>query len=128
MPRKASKNIQVPKVLTYHNKISPNYRALHVDGAYGGVTPKGFINLSFYSERFPIPKSTDFKIDEKTKSISKIKDSDDSKDGILKEYEFGIYMDLETTKKIVKFLNDKIVELTEFKKQTHNGNNSTKDK
>ncbi|MBS1605308.1 MAG: hypothetical protein JST42_21770 [Bacteroidetes bacterium] len=104
--------------LTFHNKISPNFREIHVDGAYGGITPKGFINLNFFAERFPIPKSSDFKIsigEQGKREAHKLSDSDDSKTGILREYEFGIYVDLNTAKQLAAFLNTKIEELEKVK-------------
>ena len=45
-----------PKIIEFHNKVNENFREVHVDGAHGGVTPRGFINANFYSERFPVPK------------------------------------------------------------------------
>ena len=48
------------KTITIHNKISSDFREIHVDGAYGGLTPRGLINLNFYAERAPIPKSSEF--------------------------------------------------------------------
>lgn len=102
--------------ITIHNKISPSYREIHVDGAYGGVTPKGQLALSFYAERFPIPKSSDFEIDLTGSKMTKIADSDDSKKGVLREYEFGVYMTYESAKALLDFMQKKISELEEIQK------------
>jgi hypothetical protein len=109
MPVKKEKEI-----LTIHNKISPSYRELYIDGAYGGVTPRGHISLSFFAERFPIPKSTDFEIDVTKSSMTKISDSNDSKTGVLREYEIGIYMTLESAKSLSDMLQKKVLELEEL--------------
>lgn len=101
--------------LTFHNKINPQYREIHVDGAHGGITTRRLINLSFYAERLPIPKSTDITIDEKGKVLKK-EASSDSKFGVLREYELGIYMDLGTAKEILEFLKLKIKELEGIQK------------
>ncbi|HLF47411.1 MAG TPA: hypothetical protein VI548_13365 [Chitinophagaceae bacterium] len=92
--------------VTIHNKISNNFRELHVDGAYGGVTPKGQFNINFYAERLAIPKATDYKIEDN--KLIKIADSEDSKKGIIREFETGVYMTIETAKEIHKWLGDQI--------------------
>ena len=102
-------------VLTIHNKVSSNFREVHVDGAFGGITPQGLMNLSFYAERFPIPKSSNFKV-ENNKIGTLISNSEDSKKGILREYEFGIYMTAEVAKSLIILLSGKIVELEKMKK------------
>ena len=112
-------------IITVHNRVSNIYKAIHVDGAYGGITPRGLLNLSFYSERSPIPKSTDFALKGEVVG-DKIQDSPESLTGILREYEFGIYMDIQAAKAIVTSLNSKINDLENIIKQTQNA--TTKDK
>lgn len=98
-----------PDTVVIHNKISDYYKAYHVDGAYGGITPQGILSLSFFAERFPIPKSTEFKVNQESgRIVSKIADSPDSKTGVIREYEAGIYMSLDTAKEIIKLLQTKI--------------------
>lgn len=97
--------------ITVHNKISSNFRQLHVDGAWGGVTPRGQINLNFYAERTPIPKSTDFEITDGGTVGNVLGHSEDSKQGFLREFEVGIYMDLNAAKSLAQFLNGKVAEL-----------------
>lgn len=105
-----------PDKITFYNKISANFREIHVDGAYGGLTPRGLINLNFFAERFPIPKSSDFKVTGQS-ITEKIKDSDDSKEGIIREYEFGVYMDINTCKMIINLLTTKVIELENLIKE-----------
>jgi hypothetical protein len=101
--------------VTIYNKISNNFRELHVDGAYGGVTPKGLFNINFYAERLAIPKSTDYKVEDK--KLIRIADSEDSKKGIIREFETGVYMTIETAKEIHKWLGDQISNFEEQKKK-----------
>jgi hypothetical protein len=96
--------------ITVHNKVSANYTQVHVDGAFGGITPQGLLNLSFYAERAPIPKSSDFKVED-NKVGELISDSEDSKKGILREFEFGIYMTPPVAKALIVLLANKLVEL-----------------
>ncbi len=99
-----------PKKITIHNKISTNYKQVHADGAYAGITPRGLINISFYGERTPIPKASDFKITEDNQLGELISNSAESKSGILREFEFGVYLDVTTTKALITLLTDKIHE------------------
>jgi hypothetical protein len=91
-----------------HNKLSANFRQIHVDGAFGGLTPKGFFNLNFFAERFTIPKSTDHEITESGHLGSTISNSEESKSGILREYEFGVYMSIEMAKSLILLMSQKI--------------------
>jgi|APGre2960657468_1045069.scaffolds.fasta_scaffold17883_4 hypothetical protein len=97
------------KKITFHNKISPQFRSIHVDGAFGGLSPRGLININFFSERFTIPKSTDFEVNGSAIG-NKISDSPDSKDGVIREYDLGVYMDVEVAKKIIELLVAKVKE------------------
>lgn len=106
-PKKKAKKIQK---VTFHNKINSSFREIHVDGALGGLTPRGFLNLNFFAERFPIPLSTDFNITDNVKLGEKLEDHIDSKTGIIREYEFGIYMNIETAKNLSILLENKIKE------------------
>lgn len=99
--------------VTIHNKMSNSFRALHVDGAYGGVTPKGLFNINFYAERLAIPKATDYKVEDT--NLIKIADSGDSKKGVIREFETGVYMTIETAKEIHKWLGNQISDFEDQK-------------
>jgi len=108
-----------------HNKISPTFQQINVDGAYGGITPQRKININFFAERSPIPKSTIFEVVD-NKIVGKICDSEDSKIGILREYHFGVYMNLETAKALSLWLQENIKALDENIKGKQNDSNSSK--
>lgn len=97
--------------IKFHNKFNPLYRSVHIDGASGGVSPRGYLNLNFFAERNCVPLDTTVITDDKTGKIVSFKDSEDSKIGILREFEFGAYIDLKTAKELLAFLANKIQEL-----------------
>lgn len=97
--------------LTIHNIKSGGYRQIHVDGAHGGVTPRGNINLSFYAERVVIPKGTIFEVTREGDLGSTIENTKESLEGFVREFEFGIYMDIKTAESLKEFLEVKIKEL-----------------
>lgn len=105
MPKKKETNS-----VTIHNIKSPLYRQVHVDGAHGGITPSGFININFFSQRGAIPKGTEFEVSEEGQIAQPIKDIDGSKEGIVREFEFGTYMDINTCISLKNFLESKIEE------------------
>ena len=96
--------------LIIHNVKNSGYRQIHVDGAHGGITPNGFINLNFYSQRGAIPAGTEFEINNRGDIGKPIKDIANSKKGIVREFEIGVYMDLATCESLKQFLELKIEE------------------
>jgi len=99
-----------------HNIKNSLYRQVHIDGAHGGITPTGFINVNFFSQRGVIPKGTEFEINEDGQITHPIKDIEDSKQGIVREFEFGTYMDINTCISIKEFLERKIEEYKSISK------------
>lgn len=97
--------------ITIHNIKGTNHRQIHVDGASASVTPGGFVNVNFYSERNVIPKSTTFELNENGTLGDVISHSDDSKKGFIREFDFGVFMDVNTCKGIIELLERKIKEL-----------------
>lgn len=45
--------VEVP----FHQRKSPDYRVIHVDGMISGFTPQGSFQVTVYSERFAIPQT-----------------------------------------------------------------------
>ena len=91
-------NIQI------HYEKNPLYRTIYTDGLIGGVTPTDSVSLSFYATRHPIPKSISHEIAADGSVNPKGIRSDDSKSGMLREIEVGVYMNKKTAKDIYEFL------------------------
>jgi uncharacterized alpha/beta hydrolase family protein len=92
-----------PYIEIFYEK-NPLYRTIFVDGAIGNATPTGSFNLTFYATRKTLPKSVKHEISTDG-SVSPIgKASDDSKNGIIREIEVGMYMNKDTAKELYKFL------------------------
>lgn len=101
-------SIAVPILRSHY--IKGNYfRAIHIDGAFGGPTGNGFICMSVFNERHPIPQQTGHFID----GISVGDEAPEarvSKDGIIREMEAALYMSVPTARRIVEWLSRKIVQ------------------
>lgn len=109
------------KKITIHNIKNHQFRQAHTDGASAGITPSGYINVNFYSQRNVIPKATNFKIKEDGSLGEFLGVTKDSKTGIVREYDFGIQMDINTCKSIKNLLEQKIEEFDKLmSKETKN--------
>ncbi len=85
------------------------YRTIYADGLIGGLTPTNSISLSFFATRGPIPKSALHKIGPNNLVDPIGIPSKESKTGIIREIEVGVYMNQQTAKDIYEFLK-KILE------------------
>ncbi len=96
------------KELKFHFIKSNFYRVVHGDGIFGGITPTGKIQMAVFSQRHPFPQVTVHRMDGNLigPEIERI-----SKDGIVREIEVGIVMDLELAISLRKWIDDKIVTL-----------------
>ena len=81
------------------------FRVIHADGAWGGVSPRGDIHITFYNERGAIPD----------KSIVTLSDSGEVKrernersSAIVREVEADVIVDLPTAMQLHAWLTDKI--------------------
>ena len=95
--------------LEFHFLKTQSYRTYHVDGAFGGVTPRGGLYVEFYIERLATPKL----IVQELNSDGTLGEmvSSDGKKGIIREIECGIALDLGGAKALNEWLSNKITEL-----------------
>lgn len=95
--------IQNNQIEIFYEK-NPQYRTIFADGAIGGFTPTGRFNLTFYGTRKTIPKSAKHEITSDGKVSALGIPSKDSKSGVIREIEVGVYMDDKTAKEVYDFL------------------------
>jgi hypothetical protein len=98
---------QLPSSVTL-NYIKSNYfRVIHADGAIGGFTPKGEMFVSLYSERPPLPDVTVQAV-ENGQLGPEIIEHRRGTEGILREVEVGVVMDVNVAKALVAWLTERI--------------------
>jgi len=116
--------------LRFHYIKGAYFRTIHVDGAHGGATPQGKVQMSVFSERFPIPQTT-VTVLTSTGPGDEIREKRISKEGIIREVEANLIFDRHIAKIIGKWLIDKademeLIEKKEFEKSQHKAEGSNK--
>lgn len=104
-----------PQSLTINYLKSSDFREVACDGVLGGPTPTGNLWLAFYTERFPLPRIVRHKL----KSIEGAYAIDDevpaepveSREGIIRNVEFGLYMSVATAEQLHAWLGRTIESL-----------------
>ncbi|MCH8253928.1 MAG: hypothetical protein IID06_01115 [Gemmatimonadetes bacterium] len=115
--KKTGDGVDAPEesVVIYHFIKSNLFRVVHADGAHGGVTPQGFIQMNFYSERFPIPRETHHRLE---KNLPEIREERVARKGAVREVEVGVIMNASAATNLVKWLNTKIRLLKSIENQS----------
>lgn len=91
--------------ITIHYIKANSFRVVHADGAHGGITPRGKIQVAFFNDRSPIPQKTMRAIEgDKLGEEKPI----EFKQGIVREVEVEIVMDLGTAKSVHAWLGHKV--------------------
>jgi hypothetical protein len=104
-----------PTTVKFEYLKSNLFRIIHVDGAYGGVTPRLGLFVSFYSERPPIPRVLVHQLKEGGGLGDEIKEKRESREGIIREAEVGVLMDADVAKSLVTWLQQKIDQIESIK-------------
>lgn len=99
----------------FHYIKSNLYRVAHVDGIHGGPTPQGGVFIGVFSERLPIPESSVHEFKDGGILGDEIKEERKSKDGIVREVEIGLEMNLEVAEQIHGWLGEVIKRLRNAK-------------
>jgi hypothetical protein len=91
------------------------FRVIHADGAWGGISPRGDIHMSFYSERGALPDSGVITVGDDGKSIKP--EVAQGSGSLVREIECDLVFDLITAIGCRKWLDDKIKELNRIIKE-----------
>jgi hypothetical protein len=90
---------------------SPHFRVIFAEGAFGGISPGGHINMALFNERFPLPTHVEYVV-EGGQLGAEILDARIGRDGIIREVETEVVMTLDGAKKLHTWLGKKIADLT----------------
>lgn len=95
-----------PDAVDFHYIKGAQFRAIHVDGVFGGVAPNGNITLALYNERFPIP----LRIRHGLNSDQTLGPEQGrmSREGIVREVDAELVMNRRVAESLVEWLSEKI--------------------
>jgi hypothetical protein len=99
---------QLPSTVTFHYVKSNHFRVVHASGVFGGLNPDGTLLVSVFSERAPLPDVTVQKVESGGQIGSEIIEMRKSSDGIVRELEVGLNMDIRTARMLVDWLKERI--------------------
>jgi len=92
------------RTIEVHQRKSNFFRVVHADGVWCGVNPYRQIHVTFYSERFPIPRSVFFALDEK--GFVKGEERREGKQGWFRELEVDVVLSVDAARTVCKSLED----------------------
>jgi hypothetical protein len=110
-------NEPIPNKLRIEYKKSNAFRVIHADGAYGGTSPRLQLFIAFYSERFPIPQVLTYETSEAGAPTRELTAERESKEGLFREVEVGVTLDINAAKGFAVWLNEQIAELEKRRAQ-----------
>jgi hypothetical protein len=120
MPSNSTKKKPSTKKRTvqFHMIKGNFFRVIHADGAWGGFNPAGdSIHMTIFSERIPIPTQITHSIEQSNRLGKELRDERQARDGIVRELEVDIVLDLRAAEGMHKWLADKIERLKEIQKK-----------
>lgn len=100
--------MELPESVRFHYLKGNQYRNVFADGVIGGPTPSGKLHLSFYVERIPIPDQTASRVLSTGEIGEDIPELKITREGMLRELEFGLMVDIEFAKKLRDWLDRNI--------------------
>ena len=95
-----------PKSIEFHYVKSNSFRTFHCDGVWGGITPRGYISMSCYSERFPIPRSLTLEFSPEGEVGAET--ARDTKQGLVREVGVELMMDVPLAEVVIAWLQEKV--------------------
>jgi hypothetical protein len=82
---------------------------IHVDGALGGITPRGFIHVAIFSERPALPQTTEHEVSAEGQVSDPI--AEEGKAGIVREMDADLIMTKQAATELRDWLTERIEQL-----------------
>lgn len=103
---------EIPPNVLFHYIKSNQFRVIHADGAYGGISPRGYIHFALYNERTAIPRTTSLDLVSSKAGVGTYGNEVrvDGRDGYVREIEIDVMMDIRAAKNLHEWLDEKIKE------------------
>lgn len=93
--------------LETHYVKSSDFRTVLGTGVFGGVTTNGLVNANFFTDRVPLPTKISLSVNETTGEVGD-ELYREGKNGVIREVQFGVIMDVETARIVRDWLTKNI--------------------
>lgn len=93
--------------ITFEYRYAVDFRAEYIMGVWGGLNPRGLIEMNFYTEHRSLPCKTTHAF-EGGKLIGTAEVKEPEVEPLIRVFKHGILVDLGTAESIYKWLGDKI--------------------
>jgi hypothetical protein len=97
-----------PKSIKFHYLKSSHFRVVHVDGIFGGLSPRGEVTFALYSERFAIPQQTEQVLNPDGSLGKDVPEGRVGRDGVVRELEVEAVMTTETARGLRDWLTEQL--------------------
>ncbi len=101
----------IPDKLAIFYQRSRHYRTVHIDGAQIGLTPRGAIQFTLYSDQKPMPEFVLHQITPEGNLGKQIEEV--VKEGFIREVEVNVVMDLAVTQNFITALQEMLEKVNE---------------
>ncbi len=105
---------KLPEQMDVHYLKTNSYRTYYMDGIFGGVTPNAKLYVELFLQRSPTPQIIQYSVEKNGNLGKELKRI--GKEGLIREIEAGLVMDIQTAKVFRDWLDNKI---EEFEKMTN---------
>ena len=97
--------------VTFKYVVAPGYNPVYINGAHGGVSPRGEIMVNFYIERLPLPDSITHEINPNgTIGNETASEPADMKTTLVRHIDTGIVLTAENARMFHAWLGERIRE------------------
>jgi hypothetical protein len=85
-------------------------RVIHMDGAWGGVTPQGHVQMGLYSEKHEVPESHTYDVVGKDSSSKSgvLRQKAIADRGLVREIEVEVIMSTEVARALMRWLEERL--------------------
>jgi len=95
------------KSIKVHYRSGQAYRSIHAGGAHGGALPSGDIFMGIFSERTNFPDCSVIELEREASGYSG-KEIVKIEQGLVREMEVGVFMNINVARSLRQWLDEKI--------------------
>jgi hypothetical protein len=112
--------LALARKVTFHYEKSPQLRAVHASGAYGGLTPELGIYMGLFNEHAVMPEETTNTVTETGQVGTELERKPKARREpghaeLIRQIEVEVYLSVETARAIRGWLDDKIRQIESAK-------------